>query len=87
MSNYQCKECGTNHIDCGQAGYKTARELQLERQAGVYQHALHLIIMHGPSCQYDKECPLNNGAGFDQGCATCSVVLARKGLKDGNITK
>lgn len=57
------------------------------KQNAHLKNVLNRIIDNGPCCQHDDDCPLNNGEGFDQGCATCSVVLARKGLKDGSITK
>ena len=31
MSNFTCPTCGLTNIDCGKAGYKTAREIELER--------------------------------------------------------
>ena len=32
MSNFKCSECGTINIDCGKEGYKTPREIELEKQ-------------------------------------------------------
>lgn len=32
MSNFKCTECGTINIDCGKEGYKTPREIELEKQ-------------------------------------------------------
>lgn len=32
MSNFICSECGMNNIDCGRAGYKTPKEIELEHQ-------------------------------------------------------
>lgn len=74
MSNFICPTCGFNNIDCGKAGYKTGREIELEI-------ALNAILTHGPACQYDNDCPLNGGDGYDQGCATCACVIAKKALK------
>lgn len=31
MSNFTCPTCGLTNIDCGKAGYKTAREIELLR--------------------------------------------------------
>lgn len=78
MSNFICPNCGMTNIDCGHAGYKTPREIDLEI-------ALNAILSNGPACQYDKECPLNSGDGYDQGCATCACVLAKKALKGEKI--
>lgn len=30
MSNFQCPYCGMTNIDCGKAGFKTPREIELE---------------------------------------------------------
>lgn len=30
MSNFTCPTCGLTNIDCGKAGYKTTREIELE---------------------------------------------------------
>lgn len=30
MSSFICPTCGLNNIDCGKAGYKTDREIELE---------------------------------------------------------
>ena len=30
MSNFKCSECGMINIDCGKAGFKTPREIELE---------------------------------------------------------
>ena len=32
MSNFICSECGTNWIDCGDAGYQTPKEIELEKE-------------------------------------------------------
>ena len=32
MSNFICSECGMSNIDCGGAGYKTPKEIELEQQ-------------------------------------------------------
>lgn len=30
MSNFVCPHCGMTNIDCGNEGYKTSREIELE---------------------------------------------------------
>ena len=30
MSNFKCDKCGMTNIDCGDVGYKTPREIELE---------------------------------------------------------
>lgn len=44
MSNFTCPTCGLTNIDCGKAGYKTKREIELEEKvaAGVRREQLHL---------------------------------------------
>lgn len=32
MSSFICPTCGMNNIDCGHDGYKTPREIELERE-------------------------------------------------------
>lgn len=32
MSNFICEKCGMTNIDCGYQGYKTKREIELEKQ-------------------------------------------------------
>ena len=32
MSNFICPECGMTNIDCGCAGYKTPKEIELEAE-------------------------------------------------------
>lgn len=74
MSNFICSECGKNIIDLSHSNLKTDREIELE-------NALNAILTHGPACQYDNDCPLNGGNGYDQGCATCACIIAEKALK------
>lgn len=40
MSNFICPTCGFNNIDCGKAGYKTDREIELEKKLEVAVKAL-----------------------------------------------
>lgn len=35
MSNFTCPTCGLTNIDCGKAGYKTAREIELEKKLEI----------------------------------------------------
>ena len=32
MSNFICSECGMTNIDCGRDGYKTPKEIELEKE-------------------------------------------------------
>ena len=35
MSNFVCPNCGLTNIDCGKSGYKTAREIELEKKLSI----------------------------------------------------
>lgn len=43
MSNFTCPTCGLTNIDCGKAGYKTAREIELEKKLEIAVKALERI--------------------------------------------
>ena len=40
MSNFICPTCGFNNIDCGKDGYKTDREIELEKKLEIAVEAL-----------------------------------------------
>ena len=40
MSNFTCPTCGLTNIDCGKAGYKTDREIELEKKLEIAVKAL-----------------------------------------------
>lgn len=40
MSNFICSECGMTNIDCGRAGYKTPKEIELEKEIELYKRAI-----------------------------------------------
>lgn len=42
MSNFTCPTCGLTNIDCGKAGYKTAREIELEKKLEIAVKALRI---------------------------------------------
>ena len=43
MSNFICPTCGFTNIDCGKAGYKTEREIELEKKLEIAVKALEEI--------------------------------------------
>lgn len=43
MSNFICSECGMTNIDCGYAGYKTPKEIELEKKLEIAIKALEEI--------------------------------------------
>ena len=42
MSNFTCPTCGLTNIDCGKEGYKTAREIELEKKLDIAVKALKI---------------------------------------------
>lgn len=40
MSNFICSECGMTNIDCGGAGYKTPKEIELGKKLDIAVKAL-----------------------------------------------
>ena len=40
MSNFVCPHCGMTNIDCGDEGYKTPREIKLEKAIRTILKAL-----------------------------------------------
>lgn len=47
MSNFICPTCGFNNIDCGKAGYKTGREIELEKKLKIAAEALKFYAEMG----------------------------------------
>ncbi len=44
MSNFTCPTCGLTNIDCGKAGYKTTREIELEKKLEIAVKALEKMV-------------------------------------------
>lgn len=44
MSNFICSECGMTNIDCGRKGYKTPREIELEKGLEIAVNVLEECI-------------------------------------------
>lgn len=42
MSNFQCPHCGMTNIDCGKEGYKTPREIELEKENEILNKKLKI---------------------------------------------
>lgn len=40
MSNFICSTCGLTNVDCGKDGYKTSREIELEKKLDIAVKAL-----------------------------------------------
>ena len=55
MSNFICPTCGMNNTDCGKAGYKTEREIELEKKLEIAVKALDKIVNYNSVAeQVDK---------------------------------
>jgi hypothetical protein len=55
MSNFTCPTCGLTNIDCGKAGYKTAREIELEKKLEIAIKALEKMVNYNSVAeQVDK---------------------------------
>lgn len=62
MSNFICSECGMNNIDCGRDGYKTPREIELEKKLNKAEDAIREAYWKCENC-YKGVCQycLNSG--------------------------
>lgn len=41
MSNFKCSECGMINFDCGKGGFKTPREIELEKRVKDLEQKLN----------------------------------------------
>ena len=55
MSNFICSECGMTNIDCGYAGYKTPKEIELEKENKRLQEQLDIVIEQRNDIHIDKQ--------------------------------
>ena len=61
MSNFICSECGMTNIDCGCDGYKTPKEIELEKE----NKKLKEQLQEANECIKDK---------YLWTCSACSLV-------------
>lgn len=67
MSNFTCPTCGLTNIDCGKAGYKTAREIELEKKLEIAIKALKEYADKKTwDCCYRNQCAYVDGAVAQQ---------------------
>lgn len=67
MSNFTCPTCGLTNIDCGKAGYKTAREIELEKKLEIAVKALKEYADKKTwDCCYRNQCAYVDGAVAQQ---------------------
>ena len=55
MSNFICPTCGFNNIDCGRDGYKTDREIELEKKLEIAIKALEFVVETIPADKWIDE--------------------------------
>lgn len=68
MSNFKCPTCGITNIDCGKAGYKTDREIELEKKLDIALEALKQYANEDNWC----DCTAGfNSEPVDCGCYGC----------------
>lgn len=48
----------------------------LQKKLDIAVKALEQIVSNAPSCFKTDECPLGNGAGYDDGCSRCPFADA-----------
>ncbi len=52
MSNFQCPHCGMINVDCGDQGYKTPREIELEQEVKyLTEKYKELVFMYEGLCK------------------------------------
>lgn len=67
MSNFTCPTGGLTNIDCGKAGYKTAREIELEKKLEIAIKALKEYADKKTwDCCYRNQCAYVDGAVAQQ---------------------
>ena len=81
MSNFICSECGMTNIDCGYAGYKTPKEIELLKK--VEQLERRLKDAEEALKDFCEDCTLSKCGGCDEDCAgwKAKEYLERYGVK------
>lgn len=64
MSNFICPTCGMTNIDCGKSGYKTYREIKLEKKLEIAVKAINSAAEY-LVCMEDLS-EINNGKCNEQ---------------------
>lgn len=78
MSNFTCPTCGLTNIDCGKAGYKTAREIELEKKLSIAVKALRYYA--NSNCWDD--CFYNGRIKVSAYLQTAGYKTAQQALKE-----
>lgn len=69
MSNFICPTCGFTNVDCGKDGYKTPREIELEKKLDIAVKALKSAFGGFKTIQHAAAYPdtnFNCQADFDR---------------------
>lgn len=75
MSNFICSECGMTNIDCGYAGYKTPKEIELEHQiANLSKKVEHLQDENKKLKERIKDANEIVDDVYNYQCATCARI-------------
>lgn len=76
MSNFICSECGMTNIDCGRAGYKTPKEIELEKKLEIATKALKVYANTNTWCLCNKlDC------SYVDGSVACIALKEMEGVK------
>ena len=74
MSNFTFPTCGFTNIDCGKDGYKTAREIELEKKLEIAIEALGFYADRKTwNCCHRNQCAYVDG------------YIAQQALKEMNL--
>lgn len=83
MSNFTCPTCGLTNIDCGKAGYKTAREIELEKKLKTAVKALRIYA----DKKNWEDIEIFDLYYFSARFKPCGYEIAQKALKKIGIEK
>lgn len=82
MSNFICPTCGFKNIDCGKDGYKTDREIELEKKLEIAVKALKKI--RNAKCYYPQEYDMQICQYYTYDERNSPVLISQKALEDLN---
>ncbi len=89
MSNFICPTCGVNNIDCGTAGFKTYREIELEYKLNQLEYKLAQLQHKNANLEGKLKWRITNIKNLSAMNATLFALLRRchdkmcKDLVDG----
>lgn len=81
MSNFICPTCGFTNIDCGKSGYKTNREIELEKKLDIAVKAFEKLQRRKcVDCKCGENCSLREYSKKGKGCSFCVAGLAQEAI-------